>query len=96
MILIPKQAKYEQQVNSLNNEIVRLKSEMDNKKVYADCDTEAKDKSKELLGKKIELAKNSGDPRLPEYQKAYDLGLNLKDDYNYLYDNCLRRQGVKY
>lgn len=73
-----------------------LKAKLDEKKVFSDCDREAKDKSRELLAKKIEIAKEVNDPIIQQYQKAYDLGLHLKDDYNEYYENCLRRQGVKY
>lgn len=73
-----------------------LRAKLDEKKVFSDCDQEAKDKSREALAKKIEVAKVSGAYNVEEYQKAYDLGLHLKDDYNYNYENCLRRNGVKY
>lgn len=74
-----------------------LRAKLDDKKVFSDCDQEAKDKAREALAKKTELAKATGDDyNAQQYQKAYDLGLHLKDDYNYSYENCLRRHGVKY
>lgn len=73
-----------------------LKAKLDQKKVFSDCDQEAKDKAKETLAKKVELAKATNAYNAVELQKAYDLGLHLKDDYNYSYENCLRRNGIKY
>ena len=73
-----------------------LRAKLNEKKVFSDCDQEAKDKAKEALAKKVELAKATGAYDAAELQKAYDLGLHLKDDYNYNYENCLRRNGVKY
>src|SRR3989344_8422600 len=72
-----------------------LRAKLNEKKVFSDCDQEAKDKAKEALAKKVELAKATGAYDAAELQKAYDLGLHLKDDYNYNYENCLRRNGVK-
>lgn len=103
LVLLPEQKKVSQDLNSLKEEITRLQSQMnekskltDDKKVYSDCDQEAEKKARELLAKKIELGKTTGQYNVQEYQKAYNLGLRLKDDYNSYYDDCLRRNGIKY
>ena len=62
------------------------------KRIYEECATEANDKSRELLKKKIELLP-SGQER-NTMQEAYDKGLHLKGDYNSSYDNCLKRNGI--
>lgn len=95
-ILLPNQRKANEEISSLKKEITKLKSELDEKKVFSDCDKEAETKARTLLAKKIELGKVSGGYDVQEYKKAYDLGLRLKDDYNSFYENCLRRHGVKY
>lgn len=101
--MLPEQKRVNQEVDKLRNEVTRLQSQkdekeaqLDDKKVFSDCDKEAESKARELLAKKIELGKVSGGYDVQEYQKAYDLGLRLKDDYNSFYENCLRRYGVKY
>lgn len=96
VILLPDQRKVEREINKLKNEVTKLQSESDEKKVFSDCDKEAESKARELLAKKIELGKVSGGYDVQEYQKAHDLGLRLKDDYNSFYENCLRRHGIKY
>lgn len=95
-VLLPNLRNNEREIDQLRSEVTKLQAQLDEKKVYSDCDQEAKDKSRELLSKKIEVAKEVGDSGVKEYQKAYDLGLHLKDDYNSIYENCLRRHGVKY
>lgn len=95
-VLLPDQRKTEREINKLKTEVTKLQSELDQKNFFSDCDKEAEDKARELLKNKIELAKKTGVYPLQEYQKAYDLGLRLKDDYNSYYENCIRRHGIKY
>ena len=95
-ILLPNQRRANEEINSLKKEITKLRSELDDKNVFSDCDKEAESKARELLAKKIELGKVSGGYDVQKYQKAYDLGLRLKEDYNSFYENCLRRHGMKY
>lgn len=96
VMLLPKQKGKDQEINRLRSEVTKLQSRLDDKKVFLDCDKEAEGKARKLLANKIELGKISGGYDVQEYQKAYDLGLRLKDDYNSSYENCLRRHGIKY
>lgn len=64
--------------------------------VYKDCDNEAKEKAKENLAKMIELKEKVNAPDLAEFKAAQDTGLVIKGDYDNYYEDCLRRQGIKY
>src|SRR3989344_1746974 len=95
--LLPEKKRKDQEINKLRVEVTRLQSQkyeketqLDDRKVFSDCDQEAEKNARELLAKKIELGKVSGGYDVQAYQKAYDLGLRLKDDYNSYYENCLR------
>lgn len=61
------------------------------KEVFMDCDTEAKETAKDLLQKKGEIGAGPSN-----WKEAFDKGLYLTDDYNKLYESCLRRHGFKY
>ena len=77
-------------------EVQQQKSEAD---IYEDCDVEAQTRASSLLKSKLELAENSNLTYTQEYKvwkEASEKGLFLKDDYNELYNACIRRQGIKY
>ena len=93
VVFLPAKEKTKQE--QVNRELGLKQAEQEAKQkelqVFKDCDTEAIEKAKELLRKKGII----GDAP-SNWEKAEEQGLYLKDDYNRLYENCLRRHGIKY
>lgn len=67
--------------------------------IYKNCDDEASIKARKLLESKIDVAIKSKQSNISEielWKASLEKGLFLKDDYNSYYENCLRRNGIKY
>lgn len=66
---------------------------------FTKCDDEAKLEAKDFLRKKIEMSEATGNTYSNQYKvwiQAYNQGLYLKDDYNAIFESCIRRYGFKY
>lgn len=66
---------------------------------FNECDTKATTGAQELLKSKISVAESSGMTYREDYKvwkQASLRGLFLKEDYNEIYENCLRKYGIKY
>ena len=98
VIFIPDKEKARQK--EINRELQLKEAEQEAKskelEVYQGCEAEAKEEAKELLKSKIEIAQKTGTSVPATWKEASEKGLMLKDDYNDLYDSCLRRYGIKY
>lgn len=74
---------YLQQKWQLQEELKELK---DRKKIFSDCDVEAKDRAKETLEKRAEFSF--------EAKRHLEVGMITKADYDYGFRACLRRNGI--
>jgi len=100
VIFVPSREKAtaEQKAKEIETEAEKQRLERDKFKVYEDCDKEAKEEAQKLLESKIEIMEETGSQatRYKEYKAAAEKGLYLRDDYEALYNRCLRRHGLKY
>ncbi|OGD87927.1 hypothetical protein A3H87_01815 [Candidatus Curtissbacteria bacterium RIFCSPLOWO2_02_FULL_42_37] len=98
VIFLPSKEKTMQEQASKELQLKQAEQQKKDKEaqVYKDCDDEAAEGARELLKSKIEIAQNSGTAIPSTWKEASEKGLHLKDDYNSYYENCLRRNGIKY
>jgi hypothetical protein len=98
VIFIPsrEKAREEQAVKEIQLKEKEQEAKSNELKVYADCEDESNDRAKVLLRSKIEIATRSGSEMPAGMKEASEKGMFLKDDYNEIYESCLRKHGIKY
>ena len=87
VIVAPKQKETEALLDLKRMETAQ---EAARKRVYEDCNGEAKEQAENLLESKIKIGALTDE----RYKKASEEGLYLKDDFDSYYDLCLKRHGI--
>lgn len=88
VIYLPSKDKLEAE-SKTKIELLKLQAEESKKNIYKNCASEAADSAKELLKEKAGMQNT-----ISAYQEAAKKGLYLKDDYDYAFNDCLRKNGI--